>query len=335
MSPLDALARPLRDLRISVTDRCNLRCVYCMPREVFGAGYAFLEHRELLTYEEIARLARIFVGLGVEKIRVTGGEPLLRRELPRLVGQLAAIPGLRDLGLTTNGLLLPEQAGALAAAGLGRVSVSLDSLDEEVFTRMNGVGASVARVLRGIAAAERAGLRPIKINAVVQRGVNDHTLVDLARRFRGSGHVVRFIEYMDVGNSNGWRLDQVVTAAEIVARIGAAFPLEPVARHYRGEVAERWRYRDGQGEIGIIASVSQPFCGDCTRARLSPEGQLFTCLFAAGGLDLRALLRAGADEEEIAGRLRRAWSERRDRYSEERSSLTQIPRKVEMSHIGG
>ncbi len=335
MSPLDALARPLRDLRISVTDRCNLRCAYCMPREVFGASYAFLEHRELLTYEEIARLAGVFVRLGVEKIRVTGGEPLLRRELPRLLAQLAAIPGLHDLSLTTNGLLLPEQAAALAGAGLGRVSVSLDSLDQEVFARMNGVGASVARVLRGIAAAEQAGLRPIKINAVVQRGVNDHTLVELARRFRGSGHVVRFIEYMDVGNSNGWRLDQVVTAAEIVARIGAVFPLEPVARHYRGEVAEGWRYRDGQGEIGVIASVSQPFCGDCTRARLSPEGKLFTCLFAGDGLDLRASLRAGAGDDEIAARLRRAWSERRDRYSEERASLTQIPRKVEMSHIGG
>jgi GTP 3',8-cyclase len=335
MALFDALARPLRDLRISVTDRCNLRCTYCMPREVFGPGFTFLEHRDLLTYEEIARLARLFVGFGVEKIRLTGGEPLLRRELPRLVGQLGAIPGLRDLSLTTNGLLLPGQAAALAAAGLGRVSVSLDSLDEEVFRKMNGAEASVERVLAGIDAAQRAGLRPIKINAVVQRGVNDHTLVDLARHFRGSGHVVRFIEYMDVGNTNGWKLDQVVPAAEVVARIDAVFALEPVRRDYRGEVAERWRYRDGQGEIGVISSVSQPFCGDCTRARLAPEGKLFTCLFASDGLDLRGPLRAGADDAELAALLRRAWSERRDRYSEERSTLTQIPRKVEMSHIGG
>jgi cyclic pyranopterin phosphate synthase len=260
---------------------------------------------------------------------------LLRRELPRLVGMLAELRGVRDLSLTTNGLLLAEHAEALAAAGLPRVSVSLDSLDENVFRRMNGVGASVVRVLSGIEAAERAGLRPIKINAVVQRGVNDHTLVDLARFFRGSGHVVRFIEYMDVGNTNGWRLDQVVPAAEIVERIARVFPLEPAQRHYRGEVAERWRYRDGAGEIGVISSVSQPFCGDCTRARLSPEGKLFTCLFASDGLDLRASLRAGASEAEIELILRRAWSERRDRYSEARASLTQIPRKVEMSHIGG
>lgn len=335
MALLDALARPLRDLRISVTDRCNLRCTYCMPREVFGPGFAFLEHRDLLTYEEITRLARLFVEFGVEKIRLTGGEPLLRRELPRLVAQLAVIPGLRDLSLTTNGLLLPGQAAALAAAGLGRVSVSLDSLDEDVFQTMNGADASVERVLAGIAAAERAGLKPIKVNAVVQRGVNDHTLVDLARHFRGSGHIVRFIEYMDVGNTNGWRLDQVVPAAEVVARIDAVFPLEPARRGYRGEVAERWRYRDGQGEIGVISSVTQPFCGDCTRARLAPEGKLFTCLFASDGLDLRAPLRAGADDAELAALLRRAWTERRDRYSEERSTLTQIPRKVEMSHIGG
>jgi cyclic pyranopterin phosphate synthase len=335
MALLDALARPLRDLRISVTDRCNLRCAYCMPREVFGADYPFLEHAELLTYEEIGRLARVFASLGTKKIRLTGGEPLLRRQLPRLVEMLAAVPGIDDLSLTTNGLLLPQHAAALAAAGLRRVSVSLDSLDPVVFARMNGVGASLERVLDGIAAAERAGLRPIKINAVVQRGVNDHTLVDLARHFRGTGHVVRFIEYMDVGNTNGWRLDQVVPSSEVVERIGEAFPLEAADRSYRGEVAERWRYRDGQGEIGVISSVSQPFCGDCTRARLAPEGKLFTCLFASDGLDLRARLRAGADDAELAALLRSAWSERRDRSSEERSALTQIPRKVEMSHIGG
>jgi cyclic pyranopterin phosphate synthase len=335
MALLDALARPLRDLRISVTDRCNLRCAYCMPREVFGADYPFLDQRELLTYEEIARLARLFVRLGAEKIRLTGGEPLLRRNLDRLIAQLAAIDGVRDLSMTTNGLLLHGQAAHLASAGLQRVSVSLDTLDEAVFRRMNGAGASVERVLDGIAAAERAGLRPIKINAVVQRGVNDHTLVELARRFRGSGQVVRFIEYMDVGNSNGWRLDQVVTAAEIVDRLNAVFPLEPLEPRYRGEVAGRWRYRDGEGEIGVIGSVSQPFCGDCTRARLSPEGKLFTCLFAEDGLDLRSPLRAGADDDALAALLSAAWRARRDRYSEQRSSLTQIPRKIEMSHIGG
>ena len=335
MALLDTLARPLRDLRISVTDRCNLRCAYCMPREVFGADYPFLDQRDLLTYEEIARLARLFVRLGAEKIRLTGGEPLLRRNLDRLIVQLAAIDGVRDLSMTTNGLLLPGQAALLAGAGLQRVSVSLDTLDEAVFQRMNGIGASVERVLDGIAAAERAGLRPIKINAVVQRGVNDHTLVDLARRFRGSGHVVRFIEYMDVGNSTGWRLDQVVTAAEIVDRLAAVFPLEPLEPHYRGEVAGRWRYRDGQGEIGVISSVSQPFCGDCTRARLSPEGKLFTCLFAEDGLDLRSPLRAGADDDALVALLAAAWRARRDRYSEQRASLTQIPRKIEMSHIGG
>jgi cyclic pyranopterin phosphate synthase len=335
MALLDALARPLRDLRISVTDRCNLRCAYCMPREIFGADYAFLDQRELLTYEEIARLARLFVALGAGKIRLTGGEPLLRRNLERLIAQLAAIDGVRDLSMTTNGLLLPGQAALLAGAGLQRVSVSLDTLDEAVFQRMNGTGATVERVLDGIAAAERAGLRPIKINAVVQRGVNDHTLVDLARRFRGSGHVVRFIENMDVGNSNGWRLDQVVTAAEIVDRLAAVFPLEPREPHYRGEVAGRWRYRDGEGEIGVISSVSQPFCGDCTRARLSPEGKLFTCLFAEDGLDLRSPLRAGADDEALLASMAAACRARRDRYSEQRSSLTQIPRKIEMSHIGG
>jgi cyclic pyranopterin phosphate synthase len=336
MALLDSLARPLRDLRISVTDRCNLRCGYCMPREVFGPAYAFLEHAELLTYEEIARLAGVFATLGAEKVRLTGGEPLLRRQLPRLVERLAAIPGIGDLGMTTNGLLLEEHAAALAAAGLRRVTVSLDSLDEAVFRRMNGVGAEVARVLRGIAAAERAGLRPLKINAVVQRGVNDHTLVDLARRFRGSGHVVRFIEYMDVGNSNGWRLDDVVTAAEIVSMIDRKMPLEPVEPQYRGEVAERYRYRDGSGEIGVIASVSQPFCGDCTRARISADGHLYTCLFGVIGDDLRKLLRSGKSDEEIAAFVQRVWTRRSDRYSELRASETVgLEPKPEMSYIGG
>ena len=335
MTLRDALARPLRDLRISVTDRCNFRCGYCMPREMYGPEHAFLEHRELLTYEEIARLAGLFLSLGVEKIRLTGGEPLLRRELGKLVAMLAPLPGLRDLSLTTNGWLLAAQAPGLAAAGLHRVTVSLDSLDEDVFRRMNGVGASVAAVLAGVEAADAAGLRPIKINAVVQRGVNDHTILDLARFFKGSGHVVRFIEYMDVGGGNGWRLDQVMTASEIVAAIDRELPLEPAGRTHRGEVAERWRYRDGSGEIGVISSISQPFCGDCARARLSPDGRLFTCLFAAAGLDLKAPLRGGADDAEITAAIAGAWSRRVDRYSEVRSSLTVVPDKVEMSYIGG
>ncbi len=335
MAPRDALGRPLRDLRISVTDRCNFRCGYCMPRELYGPGHAFLEHRELLTYEEIARLARLFLGLGVEKVRLTGGEPLLRRELEKLVAMLAALPGLRDLGLTTNGFLLAAQARGLAAAGLHRVTVSLDSLDEAVFQRMNGVGASVAAVLAGIEAAAAAGLRPIKINAVVQRGVNDHTILDLARHFKGSGHVVRFIEYMDVGGGNGWRLDDVVTSREIVATIARQLPLEPVGRDHPGEVAERWRYRDGSGEIGVISSISQPFCGDCSRVRLSPDGKLFTCLFAAAGFDLKALVRGGAGDAAIAAALAGAWSRRVDRYSESRAALTVVPDRVEMSYIGG
>jgi GTP 3',8-cyclase len=331
----DRLSRPLRDLRISVTDRCNFRCVYCMPREVFGPEYQFLDRAELLSYEEIARLARLFVAHGVEKVRVTGGEPLVRRDLPRLIALLAAIPGLADLTLTTNGKLLRQHAKALAAAGLRRVSVSLDSLDQAVFQRMNGVGARVEEVLAGIDAAAAAGLAPIKINAVVQRGVNDQTIVALARHFHGTPHVVRFIEYMDVGTTNGWCLDQVVTAREIVERIGAELPLEPLAPSYRGEVAARWRYRDGGGEIGVISSVSQPFCGDCTRARLSPEGQLYTCLFAAVGHDLRAPLRAGASDEELAAAIAAVWGEREDRYSELRSTATAGLPKIEMSYIGG
>ena len=291
----DTLGRPVRDLRISVTDRCNFRCTYCMPKSVFGRDYHFMPRRELLTFEEIERISRVFASLGVKKIRLTGGEPLLRAEIEVLVGMLAAIPGL-DLTLTTNGALLTRKAEALRDAGLTRVTVSLDSLDDETFRAMNDVDFPVASVLDGIDAAADAGL-PVKVNAVVKRGVNETGLVDLARRFRGTGHVIRFIEFMDVGATNGWRLDDVVSAAEIVATIDAAFPLEPVEAGYRGEVAQRWRYRDGQGEIGVIASVTQPFCGDCTRARISAEGKLYTCLFAVRGTDLRELLRSGASDD--------------------------------------
>ncbi|HEY8490209.1 MAG TPA: GTP 3',8-cyclase MoaA [Dehalococcoidia bacterium] len=331
---LDRLGRPLRDLRVSVTDRCNFRCRYCMPREVFGPGYAFLPRSEVLTFEEIARLARIFVSLGVRKVRLTGGEPLLRAELPTLVRMLAEIPGL-DIALTTNGSLLASLARPLAEAGLKRVTVSLDSLDDAVFRAMNDVDVPVARVLEGIEAAAAAGLRPVKVNAVVRRGMNDHTLVDLARFMKERGHILRFIEYMDVGTANGWRLDDVVPGAEIVRRIGEVLPLEPAEPNYRGEVARRYRYRDGSGEIGVITSVTQPFCGDCTRARLSADGKLYTCLFAAAGTDLRGPLRAGAGDGEIAALLRRVWSARADRYSELRSEATALLPKVEMSYIGG
>jgi len=332
---LDELQRPLRDLRVSVTDRCNFRCVYCMPRSVFGPGYEFLPRAELLTFEEIARVARAAAELGVRKVRITGGEPLVRRDLDRLVAMLAAIPGIEDLTLTTNGALLRQYARPLAAAGLKRVTVSLDSLDDAVFRAMNDVNVGVQVVLDGIAAALDAGLAPVKVNAVVKRGVNDHTIVDLVRHFRGTGVVVRFIEYMDVGTTNGWRLDDVVTADEILARIGEVFPLEPVAPAYPGEVARRWRLRDGSGEIGIIASISRPFCGDCTRLRLSPEGQLFTCLFAARGHDLRTLLRGGASDDELREFIARVWSGRTDRYSELRSAETVGLPRIEMSRIGG
>jgi len=332
----DQFDRPFRDLRISVTDRCNFRCTYCMPAEVFGEHYRFLPRRDVLTFEEIARLARVFVRLGAVKLRLTGGEPLVRQQVERLVGQLAALDGVDDLAMTTNGFLLPQKAAALKAAGLRRVTVSLDSLDDAVFRRMNGDRAGVADVLAGIAAAERAGFGPIKINAVVQRGVNDHTLVDLARYCKDRGYIARFIEYMDVGTLNGWRLDDVVTAGEIVARIDAALPLEPVPPQYPGEVARRYRYRDGGGEIGIIASVTRPFCGDCTRLRLSPEGRIYTCLFAVAGADLRGPLRAGASDSEIADLVRGVWRARDDRYSELRAQLTQSQTdKVEMFHIGG
>ncbi len=331
----DGFGRTHRSLRLSVTDRCNLRCRYCMPREVFGPEYQFLPREELLTFEEIVRLARLFARRGVRKIRVTGGEPLLRRELPILIRSLAAIEGVEDLTLTTNGLLLPEQAETLRAAGLNRVTVSLDALDPEVFGRMNGLGVSVGRVLEGIEAAAATGLRPVKVNCVVQRGVNESQIVPLARQFHGTGHVLRFIEYMDVGNTNGWRLEQVFPAAQIVREVHRELPLEPLEPNYRGEVARRWRYRDGGGEIGVIASVTQPFCGDCTRARLSPEGELFTCLFAARGLDLRGPLRAGAGDEQLERLIAARWRAREDRYSELRTAGTADLPKVEMSHIGG
>ncbi len=330
---VDRLGRPARDLRISVTDRCNLRCVYCMPREAFGPDHRFLERRELLSFEEIARLARAFVAHGVEKVRLTGGEPLVRRQVERLVAMLAAIPGL-DLTLTTNGALLPHRAEALRAAGLTRVTVSLDALDDATFMAINDAGLPVARVLEGIDAAAAAGL-PVKVNMVVKRGANEGQVLAMAERFRGTGHILRFIEYMDVGATNGWRTDDVVPAAEILAAVDAVHPIEPAAPRYRGEVARRWRYRDGAGEIGVIASVTRPFCGDCTRARLSAEGRLFTCLFAADGHDLRGPLRAGASDAEIAAMVGRLWGGRRDRYSEERSAATAGLPRPEMSYIGG
>jgi GTP 3',8-cyclase len=333
VNPRDTLGRPLRDLRVSVTDRCNFRCVYCMPRDVFGPDYAFLPRRELLTFEEITRLARLFVAHGIEKIRLTGGEPLLRRDLHRLVAMLAEIPGL-DLALTTNGSLLTRQAGPLAEAGLTRVTVSLDSLDDGIFGAMNDVAFPVARVLEGIDAAAAAGLG-VKVNAVVKRGLNDDSVVPLARFFHGTGHVLRFIEYMDVGASNGWRLDDVVPASEIVARIDAELPIEPLAPNYPGEVATRFRYRDGGGEIGVIASVTKPFCRGCSRARLSAVGELYTCLFAQQGHDLRALLRGGASDGELSERIAGLWRRRGDRYSELRTAATASRRKVEMSYIGG
>jgi GTP 3',8-cyclase len=331
---LDRLGRPIRDLRVSITDRCNFRCVYCMPKEVFGRDHQFLPRSELLTFEEIERLARLFGALGVEKIRITGGEPLVRRDVEGLVAMLARIPGL-DLTLTTNGALLGRKAQALKDAGLDRITVSLDSLDDTTFRAMNDVDFPVARVPAGIDAAVAAGLDPVKVNVVVKRGVNDDGVVGMARAFRGTGVVVRFIEYMDVGHTNGWRLDDVVPAAEVVAAIDAEYPLEPVEPAYRGEVASRWRYRDGSGEVGVISSVTQPFCGDCTRARLSADGQLYTCLFAVQGHDLRAVLRRGASDEELTDELRGIWSARDDRYSELRSAETSGLEKVEMSYIGG
>jgi cyclic pyranopterin phosphate synthase len=334
MDPVvDRLGRPLETLRVSITDRCNFRCVYCMPKEVFGRDYAFLDRKELLSFEEITRVVGVFAGLGVRTVRITGGEPLVRRDAEQLVGQLAAIPNL-EIALTTNGALLPQKAEALARAGLSRVTVSLDSVDDAVFRSLNDVDFSVDRVLAGIDAASAAGL-PVKVNAVVKRGANDDGVVALAERFRGTGHVLRFIEYMDVGHTNGWRLDDVVPADEIVARIDAVWPLEPLGPKSADSTSLRWRYRDGAGEIGVIASVTKPFCGGCSRARLSAEGRLYTCLFALRGHDLRAPLRSGATDEDLTELLRGVWTRRTDRYSELRTAGTADLPKVEMSYIGG
>lgn len=334
MTVVDTLERPLRDLRISITDRCNFRCVYCMPKEIFGRDHPFLKRKELLSFEEIYHLARVFAALGVKKIRLTGGEPLMRRAVEQLIEMLARIPGL-ELTLTTNGSFLVQKAQALKDAGLRRVTVSLDSLDDDVFAAMNDVDFPVQRVLEGIEAAAAVGLTPVKINMVVKRGVNEKTMLPMARYFHGTGHVLRFIEYMDVGNTNGWLLGDVVPATEIIARIDAEMPLEPLEPNYRGEVSQRWRYRDGGGEIGVITSVTQPFCQDCTRARISAEGSLYTCLFAAEGYDLRRLLRSGVSDAEISQTIRSIWLGRDDRYSEIRSSRTAELPRVEMSTIGG
>ena len=332
-TPIDRLGRAVRDLRVSVTDRCNFRCTYCMPKEVFGRDYEFLPRDDLLTFEEIEQLVGVFVARGVEKVRITGGEPLLRKGIEDLIAMLARVDGVDDLTLTTNGSLLARKAVGLAAAGLNRVTVSLDAIDEPTFQEMNDVGYPVAAVLEAIDVAARVGLGPIKINCVVKRGVNEHAVVDMARHFKGSGHIVRYIEYMDVGTTNGWRMEDVVPASDIVDMVNQVAPLQPVEPNYRGEVARRFRYVDGTGEIGVIASVTQPFCGDCTRARVSAEGTLYTCLFATKGEDLRGAMRAGLDIGEM---LDRVWSDRDDRYSEIRSSQTvRIGTPVEMSYIGG
>ncbi|WP_186300275.1 GTP 3',8-cyclase MoaA [Denitromonas ohlonensis] len=330
----DQRGRPVRDLRISVTDRCNFRCVYCMPRAVFGKDYTFLARSELLSFEEIVRIARIFVANGVRKIRITGGEPLLRRNVDQLIKALAALPEV-EVTLTTNGVLLPRMAQKLADAGLRRVTVSLDALDDEIFKKINDADFPVADVLAGIEAARDAGLMPVKVNMVVKRGVNDHQIVDMARHFKGSGHILRFIEFMDVGASNGWRLDDVVPSREVIDRIHAVFPLESSQPNYTGEVAERWRYLDGDGEVGVISSVTQAFCSTCTRIRLSTEGKLYTCLFANEGHELRAPLRGGASDEELAAIIHRTWQARSDRYSEIRTENTHELKRIEMSYIGG
>ena len=334
----DTLGRTLRDLRVSVTDRCNFRCVYCMPKDIFGPDYPYLARSEILSFEEIVRLVRVFRRHGIQKVRLTGGEPLLRRNLERLIGDLAKLGTAEqplDITLTTNGSLLARKAKDLCAAGLTRITVSLDSLDDATFRAMNDVEFPVSDVLEGIDAARAAGLAPVKVNMVVKRDVNDHHVVAMARRFKGSGCIVRFIEYMDVGASNGWRMDDVVPSAEIVRRIHAEMPLAQADPHYRGEVAERWVYADGSGEIGVISSVTQAFCRDCNRARLSTDGMLYTCLFAGQGYDLRTLLRGGTDDDGIAGAIARIWTVRSDRYSEIRTAETAKERKVEMSYIGG
>ena len=331
---VDRRGREVRDLRISVTDRCNFRCVYCMPREVFGDDYAFLPRRELLSFEEILRVARLFAERGVRKIRITGGEPLLRKDVERLIEMLARLDGV-EITLTTNGVLLPRMAQRLADAGLHRVTVSLDALDDALFRRMNDADYPVEKVLEGIDAARAAGLGPIKVNMVVKRGTNDGDIEAMATHFRHSGHILRFIEFMDVGASNRWKMDEVLPSREVVARIDRLFPLEPADPNYVGEVAERWRYKDDAGEIGVISSVTQAFCSSCTRIRLSTEGQLYTCLFAQQGHDLRTLLRTGADDAQIDAVIARVWNGRDDRYSEIRTAATAAQRKIEMSYIGG
>ncbi len=337
----DTLGRMVRDLRISVTDRCNFRCPYCMPAEIFGERYEFLKREQILTFEEIVRLTRLFTEFGVRKVRITGGEPLVRSDVTYLIEELADLPSVADLAMTTNGFLLPRYAQELRRAGLDRLTVSLDALDDDIFSQMSGRPYGPQKVLEGIDAAREAGFSPLKINVVVQRGVNEHTIVETAEHFRGTGDIVRFIEFMDVGNLNDWNLEQVVSGKEIVDTIGSAFPLEPIDANYKGEVASRYRYLDGQGEIGVITSVTQPFCGDCTRARLTTEGRLVTCLFAAGGTDLKSPMRDGATDADLTDIIERVWSNRRDRYSELRSGNTELSgvgagrQKIEMFRLGG
>lgn len=337
----DTLGRGVRDLRISVTDRCNFRCPYCMPAEIFGERYEFLKREEILSFEEIVRLARLFVGFGVEKVRITGGEPLVRADLTELIARLAEIDGVEDLAMTTNGFLLPRYAQDLKNAGLNRLTVSMDALDDDVFKEMSGRPYGPEKVIEGMDAARDAGFSPLKINTVVQRGVNEHTLLATAEYFRETGDIVRFIEFMDVGTLNDWDMSQVVSGKEIVDIIGAEYPLEPIDANYRGEVASRYRYLDGRGEIGVITSVTQPFCGDCTRARLTTEGRLVTCLFATVGTDLKSPMRDGATDDELNKIIERIWLNRRDRYSELRSSNTDIGaavvgrEKIEMFRLGG
>lgn len=331
----DTLKRPLRDLRISVTDRCNFRCTYCMPADVFGHEYHFIPRKEILSFEEIERLVKVFVTLGVKKIRITGGEPLIRKELEILIKKLVAIPEIQDIALTTNGYFLTEKAPLLKNAGLKRITVSLDTLDSVIFKKISGPKVQLQKVLQGIDLAKKLGFSPIKINSVIQRGVNEHEIVTLAQFGREHGYIIRFIEYMDVGTLNDWRMEKVVSAQEIVEIISKHYPVEPLEKNYPGEVANRYRYLDGKGEFGIIASVTRPFCGDCTRVRLSADGKIYTCLFASTGLDIKSRLRKGATDEELFQMLKNLWTQREDRYSELRTSHTKVPTKVEMYHIGG